>query len=95
MPCLLGLFALFVPRLVLFLIWLFSDYLGRAYDSVLWPLLGFLFMPLTTLAYAFAMNSNNGSVSGLYLVLVVLAVLIDLGMLGGGEAQRRRTRSRR
>jgi hypothetical protein len=95
MPCLLGLVALFVPRLVLFLIWLFSDYLGRAYDSVLWPLLGFLFMPLTTLAYACAMNSNNGSVSGLYLVLVVLAVLIDLGMLGGGEAQRRRKRSRR
>jgi hypothetical protein len=94
MPCLLGLLALFVPRLVLFLIWLFSDYLGRAYDTVLWPLLGFLFMPLTTLAYAWAMNSNNRSVSGLYLIVVVLAVLVDLGMLGGGEAQRRK-RSRR
>jgi hypothetical protein len=95
MPCLLGAFALFVPRLVLFLIWLFSDYLGRAYATVLWPLLGFLFMPLTTLAYAWAMNSNNGSVSGLYLVLVVFAVLIDLGMLGGGEAQRRKRRRNR
>jgi hypothetical protein len=40
----------------------------------LWPLLGFLFMPLTTLSYAFAINSS-GSIDGLYLVLVVVTVL--------------------
>jgi hypothetical protein len=38
------------------------------------------------------MNSNSGSVNGIYLVLVVLAVLIDLGILGGGEASRRRAK---
>ncbi|MEZ6192396.1 MAG: hypothetical protein R3C45_14060 [Phycisphaerales bacterium] len=90
MPCLLAALALAFPRMVLVLVWLFSDYLGRAYDSVLWPLAGFIFLPLTTLAYAFAMNSNAGSVSGFYLVVVVLAVLIDLGMLGGsGKAGRK------
>ena len=91
MPCFLGCAALCVPRLVLVLVWLFSGYLGRAYDSVLWPLLGFFFMPLTTLAYAFAMNAA-GSVSGLYLMIVVLAVLVDLGLIGGGgrEASRRK-----
>jgi hypothetical protein len=47
-------------------------------------------MPLTTLAYAFAMNHNNGSVHGVYLMLVVVAVLIDLGIIGGGGASRRR-----
>jgi hypothetical protein len=56
---------------------------------MLWPLLGFFFMPLTTLAYAWAINSG-GSVQGLYLVVVVLAVLMDLGLLGSGEASRRR-----
>jgi hypothetical protein len=72
-------------------VWLFGNaYFGRAYHTLLWPLLGFLFMPLTTLAYAFAMNSNNGSVSGGYLVLVVLAVLIDLGIIGGSSSTRRR-----
>ena len=92
MPCLLGLLALAVPRLVLVLVWLFcSGYLGRAYQTVLWPLLGFFFMPLTTLAYAFSMN-RGGSVSGWYLLLVVLAVLIDLGLIGGSEADRRRAR---
>ena len=89
MPCLLGCLALFFPRLAIVLVWLFSDYLGRAYETVLWPLLGFCFLPLTTLAYAWAVTMN-GTVSGIYLVVVVLAVLIDLGLLGGGADSGRR-----
>lgn len=92
MPCLLAALSLIFPRIVLVLVWLFSDYLGRAYESVLWPVLGFFFLPLTTLAYAFAINENAGSVSGVYLVIVVLAVLIDLGMLGGGGRARRKAK---
>jgi hypothetical protein len=46
-------------------------------------------MPLTTLAYAWAINSR-GSVEGLQLVVVIIAVLIDLGLMGGSAAQRRR-----
>lgn len=93
MPCLLLLLALFLPRVTIFLIWLLGNgYFGRAYHTVLWPFLGFLFMPLTTLAYALAMNSNGGSVSGGYLVLVVVAVLMDLGIIGSGGASRRRRR---
>ncbi len=45
--------------------------------------LGFFFLPLTTLAYAWAINSH-GSVSGLPLAVVILAVLIDLGIIGSG-----------
>jgi hypothetical protein len=83
MPCLLALLAFFFPRVVIVLVVIFSDYIGAAYKTVLWPLLGFLFMPYTTLAYAWAINAN-GSVSGLYLIVVILAVLLDLGVLGGG-----------
>lgn len=94
MPCLMGCLALFFPRLAIILVWLFSDYLGRAYETVLWPLLGFFFLPLTTLAYAWAVNTN-GTVNGIYLVVVVVAVLIDLGLLGGGaEGGRRRYAAR-
>ncbi len=89
MPCFMGCLALFFPRLAIVLIWLFSDYLGRAYETVVWPLLGFFFLPLTTLAYAWAINAN-GTVSGIYLVVVVVAVLIDLGLLGGGADSGRR-----
>ena len=89
MPCLVAIFAFCTPRFVLFLVWLFSHYLDRAYQSILWPLLGFFFMPLTTLAYAYAINSN-GSVTGAYIFLVLLAALVDLGILGSSEHSRRR-----
>lgn len=78
----MALLALAMPRLAIVLVVIFSDYIGTAYQTVLVPFLGFLFMPLTTLAYAWAIHSR-GSVQGVQLVVVVLAVLIDLGIVGG------------
>ncbi len=49
MPCCLGIIALSVPRFVILLIVIFSDYIGTAYETTLLPFLGFLFMPTTTL----------------------------------------------
>jgi hypothetical protein len=89
MPCLVGCIALATPRLAIVLVVIFGDYIGRAYQTTLWPLLGFFFMPLTTLAYAWAINSR-GSVAGIHLVVVVIAVLIDLGLIGGSARARRR-----
>ncbi len=83
MYCLVGCIALVTPRLAILVVVIFGDYIGRAYDTLTWPVLGFLFMPTTTLAYAWAINSR-GSVEGFQLVVVVIAVLIDLGMIGGG-----------
>jgi hypothetical protein len=87
--CLLGILGFFAPRVVIVVLVLAGDYIGRAYATTLWPLLGFLFMPLTTLAYAWARNTY-GSVQGLGLVVVVLAVLFDLGFLGGAARRRKR-----
>jgi len=92
-PFFVGCLALSAPRFAIVLVVLFSNYLGRAYQTTLWPFLGFLFMPLTTLAYAFAIN-NHGSVEGMYLVVVVVAVLIDLGLVGGSASGRYRARNR-
>ena len=86
MPCLVALLAIPLPRLAIILVVIFSDYIGNAYSTFLWPLLGFFFMPVTTLAYAWAIHSSNGgSVHGLQLVIVVLAVLLDLGIIGGAS----------
>ncbi len=90
MPCFIGCLALAMPRLAIVLVVIFFDYIGHAYETVVWPLLGFFVMPLTTLAYAWAINTE-GSVKGVYLVVVVLAVLSDLGM-GGGAGARARAR---
>jgi len=94
MGCLIAAIAFFFPRLVMVVMVLAGDYLGRAYQTVLWPLLGFIFMPYTTLAYAWAKNSH-GSVDGVYLVVVILAVLLDLGVVGGGASARRGRKSGR
>jgi hypothetical protein len=94
MPCLAGCLALVLPRVTLVLVWLFTNYLQEAYQTWLWPLLGFFLLPLTTLAYAWAMHYGDGSVSGIGLVVVVVAVLIDLGCLGSGETSRRKYRNR-
>jgi hypothetical protein len=91
MPFLVGCLALTAPRFAIVLVVLFSNYIGRAYETVLWPFLGFLFMPLTTLAYAWAINSH-GSVEGVHLVVMVIAALIDLGVVGGSASSRRRAR---
>lgn len=91
MPLVVGCLALLTPRFAIVLVVIFSDYIGRAFDSMIWPFLGFLFMPLTTLAYAWAINSR-GSVEGIQLAVVVIAVLMDLGLIGGSAASRKRVR---
>lgn len=83
MPLLLGCLALGFPRLVILLVVIFSDYIGRAYQNDVWAFLGFFFAPLTTLCYAWIINSH-GSVDGLYIVALIIAVMLDLGLLGGG-----------
>ena len=88
MGCLLAILALITPRFVLLIMWLFTDYLARAYDSFIWPLLGFFFLPATTITYAIAENEFDG-LRGIGLVLIVLGVLVDIGMIGGGARSRR------
>ena len=88
MPCLLGCLALSAPRCVLLLVWLTSDYLDVAYRTRIWPVLGFLFMPLTTLAYAFAMHFGHFQWTPIGVGAVVTAVLIDLGLLKKGSSGR-------
>jgi hypothetical protein len=91
MPLVVGCLALLTPRFAIVLVVLFSDYIGHAYSNVVWPFLGFLFMPVTTLAYAWAINSH-GSVEGIQLVVVVIAVLMDVGLIGGSARSSRRKR---
>lgn len=89
MPCLLALIGFFFPRVVMVLLYLFTDYMGRAFHTALWPILGFFFAPFTTLAYAWAINSQGG-VQGLGLAAVILGVLLDIGVIGGGGRARNR-----
>jgi hypothetical protein len=88
MCCVLVLLAFVGPRLAIVLLWLFTNYLGRAFDGLLLPLLGFLFLPWTTIAWAIAQNEFGGA-GGVGLLVIALGFLGDIGVLGGGARGRR------
>ncbi len=91
--CVVAILAVALPRLTIFLMWVFSDRLSIAFDSFVLGFLGFLLLPYTTVFYALAYAPVAG-VTGFGWFLVVLGFLFDLGAhFGGGEAARRRERS--
>ena len=87
MPCLFAAIAVFFPRGALAVMWL-TAYTATAFETFLWPLLGFVFMPYTTVAWAIAIN-QVGAIRGVGLVLLIVGVVLDLGTHGGTEYGRR------
>ena len=92
MPCLLVLVVLLFPRVILVLMWLFSSMLDRAYHGLVIPLLGFIFLPITTIVYAW-MVANGLPIQGVNLIILIIAVLLDAGSHGGGVSYSRRRRA--
>jgi hypothetical protein len=90
MTCLLTLLALMTPRLVTFILWLFTDWFKGTFDGVFWPILGFIFMP-TTLLWCSAVQNWFGGRWGFGAILgLVIAIMIDLSPAGGARRRRRR-----
>jgi hypothetical protein len=89
MPCLLVILLLAFPRVVLVFMFLTSTYLQRAYHDLIIPILGFFFLPLTTIVYAWLVNSHL-PVEGINVIYLIIAVIVDVGGLGGGDYHRRR-----
>ena len=69
------------PRAVLVLLFFFTNFLSRAYSSFLIPLIGFFFLPLTTVVYAWVVNSGLHA-QGIYLIALIICVMVDLGLIG-------------
>ncbi len=90
MGCLVALIALLVPRVLMAFLFLLTDAFARAFETRVWPILGFVFMPYTTLAYLGAMLFNNHALAGGWLALFIAAVIVDAGHWGGGGYSCRR-----
>jgi hypothetical protein len=69
--------AAFVPRFVLAVWWLFGSKVDDAFGSWVWPLLGLVFLPWTTLAIVIAWQPGGLSGNGDAL-LVVIGVALDV-----------------
>jgi hypothetical protein len=89
--CLFVLAAIISPRFGVFLLWLFTDRMSDAFNSFWLALIGFIFLPWTTLAWAIAYAPRAG-VTGFGWFVVILAFLGDL-TTHVGSAQARRSRA--
>ncbi len=88
MCCLLVILALLGPRAGIILWWLFDmSRWSSAFNTIIWPILGFIFLPWTTLAYVLVFSRG---ISGLDWLVLVIGLLVDLGSYGGGYKKRRR-----
>lgn len=89
MPLLLGLIGLFAPRFVTAILWLASNWFEGVFETRLWPILGFLFLPTTLLWYSAVQNWMGGQWSWLSVLVLILAIACDLGC-GPATAKKRR-----
>ncbi|MBV9328563.1 MAG: hypothetical protein JO352_33030 [Chloroflexi bacterium] len=65
------------PRLGVIILWFFTDYVSRAFDTWIWPLLGLIFLPWTTLFYILV-AAPAGQITVWGWLMVALGLLVDL-----------------
>ena len=90
MPCLFALLAVAFPRVAIVLLWFFTGFFDVFRQSILIPLLGFLFLPLTLIVYTYMQRAYGGHLGLAQLVFLFIAVVLDLGLVGGGTFRGRR-----
>ena len=83
MPCLLALLAVAFPRVAIVLLWLFSNFFTGVYHSIIIPIIGFLFLPLTLIVYTYLAKTSGGHLTTTQFVFIFIAVVVDLGLVGG------------
>jgi hypothetical protein len=88
MPCIVALLALIAPRILIALLWFFTTWFRGMFDNLLWPVLGFLFLPTTLVWYSAVQRFFGGEWTLWPIVGLVVALMIDVSPAGG----RRRAR---
>ena len=89
MGCLFVLMAGIFPRLALVIVWIARPAMvDRAFDSWLWPLLGLIFLPWTSICYALAWGPIQ-HVSGAGWLLVAIGVFLDVASYASRSAKAR------
>src|SRR3954451_10891553 len=88
MGCLFAIFAGLFPRLGVFIIWIARPALvDAAFSTFIWPLLGIIFLPFTTLIYIVVYTPGVGLI-GWDWFWVFLALLFDIGQWVTSYSQR-------
>ena len=90
MPCFVAVIALLFPRVLIAVLWFFTDWFNGVFNTLLWPVLGFIFLPVTMLWYSVVINQYGGQWSNVNIIIMVVAVVIDMGSWGSGYRSKRR-----
>ncbi|UCD41166.1 MAG: hypothetical protein JSV69_11325 [Chloroflexota bacterium] len=89
MCCFLTVLVLLGPRFAAIVWWLFwPAKWNLAFSSIIWPILGIIFLPWTTLMYVILVPWTGNFWEWLFMILAVLADLASYG--GGGWGNRDR-----
>ena len=91
MPCLLALFALIAPRVTIALLWFFTTWFQGMFASLLYPVLGFIFLPTTFLWYSVVQRVFGGQWTLWPVVGLVIALVIDVSPASSRRGGRRVT----
>ena len=86
--CIFALIAVLSPRFAVFLLWVFTNYVDRAFNGWFLPLVGLVFAPWTTLMYVLV-YAPAGPIHVAGWILVGLGVVLDLSSWAQGAANRR------
>jgi hypothetical protein len=80
--CLFAAVALLFPRIAFVLLWLARPAaIDATFGTIIWPLLGFVFLPFTTLLYVLLFTAGPG-IEGWDWLWLAGAVFLDLGHYG-------------
>ena len=90
MPCLLAVLALLAPRITIAVLWFMTTWFQGMFASLLYPVLGFIFLPTTLLWYSVVQRVFGGVWSLWPIVGVVVALAIDVSPATGRRSGGRR-----
>jgi len=88
MCCFFASLVFFGPRLAFLVYWLFPAgqvRINLVFNTFIWPLLGLIFLPWTTLMYVLIFP-----IAGFDWLWLGIALLLDIASYGGGAYNRRR-----
>lgn len=91
MCCVISTLLFLGPRAGLLVWWLVNPArFSAAYNTLILPILGTIFLPVTTLTYTFLYKPGFGGPAGLDWLWLVIALIVDSSLYGGGIFSRRK-----
>ena len=85
MHILVILLGLLVPRIMLLLLWFFTNWFRGVFQWWLWPVLGFIFLPATLLRYSMVQNWFHGVWGVWQIAGLIIALILDISPAKAGR----------